>query len=113
MQTSVYIVFRLLYRYIYFCSLSCSFIYTCLLVLEGIQAFGWTELIRDKDTLEHMLFPRLLALAERAWHRGEWENTTVEPARDWERFTNKLGYRELPRLDSQGVNYRVPVPGAA
>jgi len=60
-----------------------------------------------------MLFPRMLALAERAWHKEQWENTTVEPNRDWERFSNQLGYRELPRLDKAGVKYRVPLPGAA
>lgn len=82
-------------------------------MLPGIQAFGWTELIRDRNTLEHMLFPRLLALAERAWHRGIWENTTAEPRRDWERFANKVGYRELPKLDKNRINYRIPLPGAA
>ena len=86
------------------------FVSPCLL---GIQAFGWTELIRDKNTLDSMLFPRMLALAERAWHKEQWENTTVEPNRDWERFSNQLGYRELPRLDKAGVKYRVPLPGAA
>jgi len=34
--------------------------------------------------------------------------------RDWNQFANRLGQRELPRLDflSGGVLYRLPPPGA-
>jgi len=73
----------------------------------------WTELIKDKATLDFMLFPRLLALAERSWHRAPWENSTDLPVSDWELFTNKVGYKELPRLERAGVLYRLPPPGIA
>jgi len=65
-----------------------------------------------------MLFPRLLALAERAWHKAAWENAMSEEERDslrdedWERFANALGSKELARLDAFGIAYRVPLPGA-
>lgn len=65
-----------------------------------------------------MIFPRMLALAERAWHKASWEemdnkeDRDAEKARDWEKFANVLGYRELSRLDRIGVTYRVPPPGA-
>jgi hexosaminidase len=35
----------------------------------GIQACAWTEHARDRPTLERLLFPRLTAIAESAWHR--------------------------------------------
>lgn len=69
-----------------------------------------------------MLFPRVLALAERAWHEAEWEGTRdvdnnntraveEELQQDWVQFANTLGYRELDRLDRLGIEYRVPPPG--
>ena len=82
--------------------------------IAGIQSLGWSELIKDKDRLEYMFFPRILALAERAWNKAEWENsTTLDPIGDWERFANKVGYNEYPRLDRNGVKYRVPPSGVA
>ena len=65
-----------------------------------------------------MLFPRLLALAERAWHKASWEsipNTDErdrERADDWIKFANTMTHRELGRLDKMGVAYRVTPPGA-
>ena len=64
-----------------------------------------------------MMFPRLLALAERAWHKASWEDLKGEErdrefGEDWVRFANTLGYRELGRLDKIGVAYHVPPPVA-
>ena len=65
-----------------------------------------------------MVYPRLLAVAERGWHRAEWENVMDETERvtqrdaAWGHYANTLGYKELARLDEVGVRYRVPVPGA-
>ena len=42
--------------------------------------------------------------------RGRKRTALLED--DWTKFTNTLGYRELPRLDRLGYNYRVPPPGA-
>ena len=38
-----------------------------------MQAQLWTETVRTKTHLHEMVFPRLLALAERAWHKAQWE----------------------------------------
>jgi hexosaminidase len=87
----------------------------------GIQGDLWSEFIRSDEHFEYMAFPRMLALAERAWHRAEWEPPdgmdAAAPidlkalASDWERFANVLGHRELPKLDQTGVRYRLEVPG--
>ena len=74
--------------------------------------------MRTKTQAHGMLFPRVLALAERAWHKAAWEDTTPPQARDtlrdadWERFANAVGSKELARLDALGIAYRVPPPGA-
>ena len=88
----------------------------------GMEGALWSETVRSQDQLEYMVFPRLLALAERAWHRAAWEPSdgtdyTAEIdlealAADWERFANTLGHKELPKLDKAGVHYRIEVPGA-
>jgi hexosaminidase len=68
-----------------------------------------------------MAFPRLIALAERAWAQSpKWADINEpdvrreEIERDWNQFANRLGQRELPRLDwiYGGVQYRLPPPGA-
>ena len=83
-----------------------------------MQGQLWSETVRTRDQVDGMLFPRLLALAERAWHSAPWEgesNATLRQALkadDWHSFANAVGYRELPRLDSLGIKYRIPPPGA-
>lgn len=49
--------------------------------LRGMQAAVWTEFILERDHLHHQLFPRLLALAERAW---------CGDATEWEEFAPRL-----------------------
>ncbi|XP_071084142.1 beta-hexosaminidase-like [Haliotis cracherodii] len=86
--------------------------------IVGMQGHLWSELVRNRDIADYMMFPRLLALAERAWHEAAWEeeedNRTRQAMedRDWERFANTLGYSELKRLENIGIKYRVPPPGA-
>ena len=78
----------------------------------------WSETVRNPEQLHSLIFPRLLALAERAWHKAEWEKVTDKTERDkaqiedWERFSNTLGYKELTRLDKQNIKYHLPPPGA-
>ena len=78
----------------------------------------WSETIRTPTQFQFMIFPRLLAVAERAWHKSEWENQRNKGLRNrlkeknWEMFANTLGYKELRRLDSIGIHYRIPLPGA-
>ena len=95
---------------------------------EGIQGQLWSETVRTDEHFYYMAFPRLLALAERAWHRAGWELDyqadllfeagvtehvdAAALAADWNRFANVLGQKELAKLDAAGIAYRVPVPGA-
>ena len=84
----------------------------------GMSGALWTETIRTSEELDSMVFPRLLALAERAWHKADWENIQGDVRRermkrkDWELFVNTLGHKELSRLDELNVAYRIPPPGA-
>jgi len=88
----------------------------------GLEGALFSETVRSDDNVDYMVFPRLLALAERAWHRGDWEPTdgiaynapidTTKLTADWQRFANLLGHKELAKLDKAGVAYRIEVPGA-
>ncbi|WP_435250185.1 family 20 glycosylhydrolase [Vibrio sp. nBUS_14] len=103
---------------------------------KGIQSSIWSETIRTDAQVEYMAFPRLLATAERAWHEASWEpvhkegvmyktNTLEHKGKgtnhlesnirqrdlEWIVYANKVGYKELPKLDLAGIQYRLPVPG--
>lgn len=93
----------------------------------GLSAQLWSETVRNDEQYEYMVFPRVLAAAERAWHRASWENryrVGVEYSQqtsrvnqkaltaDWNRFANVVGQRELAKLEKAGIDYRLPVPGA-
>jgi len=86
----------------------------------GLQGSQWSEHGSDQSATEYFIFPKLLALAERAWARQpEWESdcdglNSVAFARDWNEFSNQLSQRELPRLSylNGGYMYRIPPPGA-
>ena len=82
----------------------------------GIQAYLYTELLRDVKTIHYQLFPQLLAFAERAWNKADWEssnffNPEKRFAEDWENFAKRVGYKELKRLYKLGIYYRIPPPG--
>ncbi|WP_171022215.1 family 20 glycosylhydrolase [Thalassotalea litorea] len=97
----------------------------------GIQGQIWSETIRSDDQAEYQVFPRLLALAERAWHKPDWEipynhegalydeNSGVftpdlqkQQEQDWNRFANIVGQKELKKLEHANIAYRLPTPGA-
>lgn len=96
----------------------------------GLQGQLWSETVRSDAQVDYMLYPRMLALAERAWHGANWEvpytpSAAYSPTSgaftadmrarrdaDWDAFANLLGGRELARLDAAGVAYRVPTVGA-
>jgi hexosaminidase len=83
----------------------------------GMQAQIWTEAVRSNATVQYLLFPRLHAFAERAWHAAAWEGnknsaqTTSEIRRDWQRFSSVLSNKILPRLAKQQPGFRLPPPG--
>ncbi len=87
----------------------------------GIQGQLFSENVRNTKTLDYLLFPKLLALAERAWAKDpSWANETdkakaeIAYNRDWSLFVNVLGKKELARLDyyAGGYDYRIPPVGA-
>ncbi len=87
----------------------------------GLQGQLWGENLTSPQRLDFMAFPKLLGLAERAWAPApRWAGVDAPAARDrqradaWNEFANRLGQRELARLDFAygGVDYRLPPPGA-
>ena len=62
----------------------------------GLQGQLWTEYIPTLEHLQYMAFPRMCAVAERAWG---------SPEQSWEEFEERLR-GHLPRLDAFGIRYR-------
>lgn len=92
----------------------------------GEQGHLWSETVRRDSLADYMLFPRVLALAEHAWHRAPWEpqyragesysygDGKVDRARltqDWSDFAAKMP-EHLQALERAGVMYRLAPPGA-
>ncbi|WP_114853537.1 beta-N-acetylhexosaminidase [Brachybacterium sp. YJGR34] len=65
-------------------------------LILGVQAQLWSEYLPDAESFQYMAFPRLCALAERAWG---------SPEQTWEQFEERLR-AHLPRLDAFGIRYR-------
>ena len=98
--------------------------------VKGIQAQLWSETLRHESQVEYMLFPRLLAVAERAWHKPDWEvpyqagigysNETnfftdamqQQQKQDWQEFKTAMVNKVLPKLEVNGQFYRIPPAGA-
>lgn len=87
----------------------------------GLQGQLWTETVNRKDAIDYMIFPRLLALAERAWvgdasWSQESDDVDMWQLRDvaWNEFANRIGQFEMSRMNlyHEGLNYRIPAPGA-
>lgn len=95
-------------------------------VIQGISSHQWGETVSTSDRLGYMTFPRLYAVAERAWSKPEWERPFTPGAvftfgqgvdlaamnEDFERFSGAVASRAFARLDKLGLSYRVPTPGA-
>ncbi|MFJ6793575.1 beta-N-acetylhexosaminidase [Streptomyces sp. NPDC091268] len=64
----------------------------------GTQCQLWTEYAPTPGHLEYLTFPRLCALADRAWSDGP-------SGPDWTGFTERMEAHQ-PRLDALGVRYR-------
>jgi len=87
----------------------------------GLQGQLWGETLKGADRMEYMAVPRLISLAERAWvPQPAWATASTMPALKrqrwaaWTEFANRLGQRELPRLNEidPAWSFRLPVPGA-
>lgn len=93
--------------------------------IAGVQAQLWSETIRTDGQVEYMLFPRLLALAERSWTPATWtppyragasygwHDPRVDVARldrEWRDFSGRVT-AQFPLLERIGIAYRVVPPG--
>jgi len=97
----------------------------------GIQGQLWSENTRTDHMAEYKIYPRLFALAERAWHLADWavpynyqgakysqvsttfnKNKLVQREQDWLQFSNTIGQKLLPKLAHDKVFYRLPTVGA-
>lgn len=100
----------------------------------GLQGHLWSEMVQSDEQAEYMLFPRMIALAERAWHRAPWElaydyqgkiysqqtqhfarqlNGQAEQVlkQDWQTFAAVYANKVQPKLAKAGVFYRIAPPG--
>jgi hexosaminidase len=86
----------------------------------GLQGALWAETVKNPERMDYMIFPKLLALAERAWAPDPKWATETDPVKAkqeyqqaWSGFLNVLGKRELPRLNyyDGGFDFRIPKPG--
>ncbi|MFC4701249.1 family 20 glycosylhydrolase [Glaciecola siphonariae] len=102
----------------------------------GIQGQIWSEVVRTPEHLEYMIYPRLYALAERAWHRPSWTDIALDALRKdsngvmqfdaqvmdkikkaqseaWQAFSYRLSHHHLAQLAQKGRNFRLPPPGVS
>lgn len=94
--------------------------------IAGIQAQLWSETVRIDAQVDYMLFPRLLALAERGWTPARWtpvyrpgatyswQDSKVDRAAltaDWRDFAGRVS-AQFGSLERIGIAYRVAPPGA-
>ncbi|WP_438865344.1 family 20 glycosylhydrolase [Neptunicella sp.] len=95
----------------------------------GMQAQFWSETVRADSAVEYMLFPRLIAFAERAWHKADWalpyqagqtyssqthhidEQSKAAQLQDWAGFSQTMVNYVMPELARNDVLFRLPTPG--
>ena len=66
-------------------------------LVKGMQANIWCEYIPSEARMQYMVFPRALALAEKAW--------TTQSQQGWDSYLYRLN-DHLMRLSTMKVNYR-------
>jgi hexosaminidase len=88
---------------------------------EGIQAHLWSEIVRHDSVAQYMYHPRLISYAQKAWSKSPWETVATELTKqqlelainqDWALFSELLVNKHLPKLVEQGIQFRLPPPGA-
>lgn len=89
----------------------------------GIQGQLWAETVKGHESMEYMAFPKIIALAERAWAaQPKWVSVAKPEDRakamdaEYNKFSNTLAKRDLVRLEyisnNKKLNFRLPPPGA-
>lgn len=66
-------------------------------LVKGVQSNAWGEFIPTVGRMQFMVFPRALAMVEKAWTPNEQQN--------WDDFSQRL-QAHLHRLQTAGINYR-------
>jgi hexosaminidase len=66
-------------------------------LIKGMQGNIWCERIPTEAQLQYMVFPRALALAEKAWTKNTQQN--------WDGFYPRL-LKHVQRLNTMGVEQR-------
>ena len=82
--------------------------------IAGLQGQLWGENACSRARVEYLAMPRMIALAERAWAPDPGWRGPADADAAWNEFANRLGQRELARLDRAPLawHYRLPPPGA-
>lgn len=81
----------------------------------GIQGQLWSETVRTASQFEQLVYPRLIPLAERAWHKAAWEGDKPDTAardKSWASFAQTIALKEMPVMAQAGVDFYLPPPGA-
>ncbi len=71
--------------------------------IKGVSGHLFAETMRNPQTVEYYLFPKMLGLTERAWN-----NDSTYTDRD---FNAIIGMREIPRWAKEGRNFHLRQPG--
>lgn len=82
--------------------------------IVGMQGQLWSETVRTPEQFEQMIYPRVIALAERAWHKADWEGdkpNTQARLQEWADFSAALVAKELPKMATSGSSFYLPPPG--
>lgn len=98
--------------------------------MTGIQAQLWSETVRSDNNADYMLFPRLIAFAERAWFKPDWavpyvvgktysrtskvfnETKQQQMYADWAQFSQAMVKQIFPDLMRDEILFRLPTAGA-
>lgn len=67
----------------------------------GAQCNMWAEYLLDEPSVEYMLYPRVLALAELTW--------SEDTKRDFADFARRID-NACVRMDYHDINYHIPMP---
>lgn len=68
-------------------------------LVNGLQANVWAEYIPTVSRMQYQIFPRMIAMAESAWHSAPSERISAEEFR-------RLVPAHLKRLEAMGINYQ-------
>ncbi len=64
----------------------------------GVEAHLWSEQLRSMDLAMYAMMPKSLGVFDRAWNAA--------PSLSFDKFYTIVADRELPYLDSKGINHR-------